>query len=589
MSNDAIGRLGRRWSGRVWMASFVLCLIAAARPTAGAEAPKGQQQQEQQQPEGAGAAAGGVEDELSKYFQSLGHYIVEDRKVKNELGRTALPFLDWGFVQPGFIAYVNKQTRAVLPLNDPHDVTDEKQVAAVPVAVPSGVRIRTEPAARGGTFAQTLFEAKFPWEAECEVHTLLFDEADQRYKLWYRTKGEPIAYAESTDFKTWDRPMREYRAYEGQKQTNLIGVIADGERALGDLRDANEARPGAGGAFFIDPSASADERYKCTFMAHVKPTTVEYARQSAMPLSAMTDPPSTVMFGAVSADGIGWRVLPRPIMLHDADTLTCARYDTLLKRYVMYTRLYELGRRSVGIAETTDFSRWPLPMNLLSAGAGEKPSVDYYAPAFAAYPGRAEIFVMMCLAYDRSIDRSQIRLATSRDGHAFHFTPGEAVIGGESSAERDAGFLSAQPSLVRTPDGRMVVFYDASRVPHKFPRHRFGGSTQYAAWWPADRLAGIEADGAGEFTIAAMTLRGNRIVLNMKSQRAGGICIEIRDEKFRAAPGRTFADADNLSGDNAAATATWNGQSDLRELAGRTIYLRVRMRAAKLFAITASE
>jgi hypothetical protein len=575
--------------GRVLLRVMLIAvwLSTGAPDVARAQTPALQLQQVPQ-PQQTPAAAHGGEDELARYFQSLGHYIVEDRKVTNELGRMALPFLDWGFVQPGFIAYVDKKSGAVLPLNDPHDVSDEKQVKAVPIAVPSGVRIRTEPARRGGTFEKELFAPKFPWEAECEVHTLLFDDADQRYKLWYRTKDDDVAYAESKDFKTWDRPLRSHRAYEDQKQTNLIGVIADGEGALGDLREAKEAKPGAGGAFFIDPSAPAEERYKCTFMAHVKPTTVEYARQNNMPLSAMTDPPSTVMWGAVSADGIGWRILPRPIMLHDADTFTCARYDPQLKRYIMYTRLYELGRRSVGMSQTTDFSRWPLPTNLLSAGADESPSVDFYAPGFATYPGRAEIRTMMCLVYDRKIDRSQIRLATSRDGHRFAFTPGEAVIGGQSSAaDRDAGFLSAQPSLVRTPDGRMVVFYDTSRVPHKFPRHRFGGSTHYAAWWPADRLAGIEASGAGEFTTAAVMLRGNRIVVNMKTERTGGVQVELRDEKFRPVAGRTFADADNLFGDEPAATLTWNGNGDVRELAGRKIYLRFRLRAAKLFSIAA--
>jgi hypothetical protein len=535
-------------------------------------------------------SAPAAEDEQSRYFQKIGHYIVEDRKVENELTETPFPFLDWGLIQPGFIAYVNDATGELLPLSDPHDLTNPKQVRAVPVAVPAGVQIRAQPAARGGTFAEMLLEPKFPWEQDCTVHTLLFDEKDQLYKLWYESKDQ-IAYAESKDFKTWDRPLRPHRTYEGHEQTNLLAVIGavDGGEGLGDIRSADEAKPGAGGAFFIDPSAPPDQRYKCTFLAHVKPTTVEYARQSGLPLSAMTDPPSTVMFGAVSADGIGWRILPKPIMLHDADTMTVAHYDVLLKRYVMYTRLYELGRRSVGFSETSDFSRWPLPINLLSAGPGESPSVDYYAPAFAPYPGRAQLRTMMCLVYDRSVDRSHIRLATSRDGHRFSFVPGDPVIGAAGSAEGDAGFLSAQPSLVRVPDGRMVVFYDSSPKPHKFPRHRFGGSRHWSASWPADRLAAIEAPQDGEFTTAAVILRGNRIVLNMQSTRTGGIRVEVRDEKFRPIPGRTFADADLLFGDEQAATVTWNGDGDLGDCAGKTIHLCVRLRAAKLFSLASTK
>ena len=104
------------------------------------------------------ASAPEAPDDEARYFQTLGHYIVESRKVQNELSDAPIPFLDWGHVQPGFIAYVDKSSGKLLPLNDPHDVTDPQQVRAIPVAVPSGVRIAAQPASRGGSFAQTLFE-----------------------------------------------------------------------------------------------------------------------------------------------------------------------------------------------------------------------------------------------------------------------------------------------------------------------------------------------------------------------------------------------------------------------------------------------
>jgi hypothetical protein len=528
-----------------------------------------------------------ADDELARLFKSLGHYIVEDRKVQNELTETPLPMLDWGLVQPGFVAYLNKTTRHPVPLGEKHDLTDPAEIEAIPVAVPSGIRIGVQPAIRGGTFSEELFKPQFPWERDCEVHTLLYDEADKRYKLWYRMK-DLYAYAESSDFKTWDRPLHRYRQFESHERTNLLSVIGatDGS-AYGDLRSLDEARIGNSGAFFIDPSAPPEQRYKCTFLGHVKPTTVEYARQNGLPLSAMTDPPSTVLFGAVSADGVGWRMLPRPIMLHDADTLTVTRYDPLLKRYVMYTRLYELGRRSVGLSETTDFSRWPLPTNVLSAGPEHHPSVDFYASAFTYYPARPEIRLMMCLAYDRAVDRSDVRLATSRDGHAFHFTPGGPVVAPARLQDPASEFLSAFPSLVRVPDGRLLVFCEGSRVPHKFPRHRFGGSRQFAAFWPEDRLAAIEAPEQGEFTTARLVLRGKRLLLNLESARTGGIDVELRDEQFRPVQGRTFADADRIWGDRTHAAVTWRGNADLNDLSGRSLYLRFRLRAAKLYSVFA--
>ena len=135
----------------------------------------------------------------------------------------------------------------------------------------------------------------------------------------------------------------------------------------------------------------------------------------------------------------------------------------------------------------------------------------------------------------------------------------------------------------------MLIFHDANPLPHKFPRHRFGSSAQRAAWWPADRLAALEAPERGEFTTAAMTLRGTSIVLNMQSQRTGGIQVELRDEKFRPVAGRTFADCDTLYGDEQAATVTWKGSGDVSEHEGRKTYLRFRLRAASLFSVASAK
>jgi hypothetical protein len=217
-------------------------------------------------PPSSGPASG--EDQLSRLYQSVGHYIVDDRKIQNELGAVPLPFVDWGFIQPGFIAYTNRQTGAVLPLSGKHDLTDPADVLPVPVAVPEGVRIRTEPATRGGSFEQVVFAPKFGWEKDCTVHTLIYDDADGKYKLWYHT-GPFLAYAESRDFKTWDRPLKNYVAYENEKQTNILGLIGGDQAPLGDLRSLEEVKPSGWNAIFVDPSAPPEERYKCTFLAHV--------------------------------------------------------------------------------------------------------------------------------------------------------------------------------------------------------------------------------------------------------------------------------------------------------------------------------
>lgn len=533
----------------------------------------------------AGALDGAEVDQPR--FERPAHYLVEDRPIAIELGPTPLPMLDWGYVLAGHVDYVEKATGKRLPLNDPHDVRDADDVVATPLCVPSGVRLRVQPARKGGTFAQELFAPQFPWEENCSVHCLSFDESSRRFKLWYRTKGH-FAFAESADFNSWAKPFARVTPHEGSAETNLLGIINVAEVEKSDLRSVKEARLGYAGGFFVDPDGEASARHKGVFLGHLKSNTGVYAEQSKRPISGMTGPGSTVLFGATSEDGVAWRVLPQPIMLHDGDTQSVPAYDRLAKTFLLYTRRYQLNRRTVAFAETKDFQHWPLPQTMLSPGPMEHPSVDYYASAFAPYPGDVAIKTMLCTVYDRSIDRSEIRLAIGRDGRNFHFSPGGPILSTGPAEKDESGFLSAFPSLVRTPDGRMVFFYDAHRTPHKFPRHRFGGSKHFAAWWPADRLMAIEAPERGEFTLAPVKLAGTRLSLNMLSERTGQIRVEVRDEAFKVVPGRSFADCDPVIGDHPAATVSWKGNADLASHRGKTVYLSFQMRAAKLFALAAN-
>lgn len=531
-------------------------------------------------------AAAPIEDELTRLFRPVNHYLVEHEAIINELGPAALPFLDWGLVQPGFVEYVDRASGRSLPLNEPHDVTDPEQVEAREFCLPSGLKIEIQPAQDGGTFRDALFAPEYPWEERCEVHTLFYDETEKLYRLWYHTLAG-IAYAESPDLRDWRRPLHAHRPMDGHAKTNLIGVLDREGLAQSDLRSPDEARPGRSGAFFVDPGARAEARFKCTFLAHVPEDTNSYAQRVGRPRSEMTGPGSAVMFGAVSADGVGWRVLPRPIMLHDADTMTVARFDPVLQKLVMYTRLYELSRRSIARSETVDFADWPLPVGVLSAGADEQPTIDYYTNAATHYPGQPRLRLLFCNAYDRSADRSEIRLAVSRDGRSFDFPPGGPIIAPGKPAAAHAGFLQPFPSLVRAPDGKFLLFYNQHDLPHKFPRHRFASSTSRAAIWPADRLAALVAAGHGEFTTAPLVLRGDTITLNFQAPRSGGLEVELRDERFRIVPGHSFADCDPLHGDHLAAPVRWRGASGVSSWRGQAVYLRFRLRNARLFSLSA--
>lgn len=539
------------------------------------------------------AAPADGEIEPEKIFRGLDHFISNEEHRRFELTPKAQPFVDWGLVHPGFVEYLSKQTGEIVPLNDPHPYEDEEAIRKVTFGEAQGVRLRVQKPLVAGKFAEML-GTTYPWErGEIDVNTLIHDEEQQLYRVWYKVAGG-TAYAESKDFRTWNKPLNKLKGFENHSETNLIGVTNLEEALGGVMLTEREANPGASGAFFIDPSAPPEERFKTTFLAHAK--TPHYNDQRKFvdrPISAMTGPGSTVMFGAVAGDGMAWRILPRPLCYHDADTQTVTKYDPELKKYVAYTRLYELGRRTIGFMETADFKDWPLPVNALTPGPGEGPSLDFYSNAFSFYPGQAGIRMIFCAAYDRTGDSSDLRLATSRNGRVFHFAPGEPVVAPTGRDEPGRGMLIPKPGLVRLPNGNLLLVYGAWRMPHKFPRHHLGKiKDRYydlCAEWPADRMVALEAEEEGEFSTVPFVLRGNSISLNLATETKGGVEVEVRDEAYRPIPGRGFSEADRLTGDQTSLPVTWKGTSDLSAYRNRRIWLRFRLRQAKLYAIRAEE
>jgi hypothetical protein len=352
-----------------------------------------------------------------------------------------------------------------------------------------------------------------------------------------------------------------------------------------------EAVPGRAGSFFFDPSAPPDERFKTTLVASSDPKKLkDFAKSKGKPLSPMVSPNSgNSMYGAVSADGISWRILKDPILLHDADTMTVTMFDKELNKYSMYTRLFELGRRTIARSESKDFRDFPLPESVIAPGPEDKPYVDFYATSAVVYPYHPTLRLIFGLVYNRSIDNSDVQLSTSRNGKLWHWVPGQPILEPGEFDTWDKYFVRTLPTFVPTPDDKMMIFYEANEMPHKFPRHKLQGGGRGRAIWKRDRLAALEAPERGEFTTCFLKLEGNHILLNMQTARAGSIMVEVLDDQFGPIPGRTFAEADSLNGDGLAIPITWNGDSDMSEYRGRLIFLRFKMRAAKLFSLSASE
>ncbi len=514
----------------------------------------------------------------------------EGRPVTLELGETPIPFVDWSMVETGHIGWMGNDGE-VVPLNGEHSYTDEKQILPVPFSLPSGIRIRSQKGEMGHDFSEW-YDEEHPWEeGGVTVHTLFFDDEAGLYRVWYEAWGG-LAYAESTDFVHWTKPLGAGLPMRGHTETNFLHITNKHERDTWLFQNLEEVSVRRFNTIFQDPTAPEAERFKTSFVASSDPEELRsLAEKLGKPCSPMVSPNSAnCVYGAVSSDGIRWRIIRDPILFHDADTRTVTHFDPTIQKYVMYTRLFEFGRRSIARSETDDFRDFPLPRTIIATRPSERPSIDHYANACAFYPGRTDLRFIFDLVYDRFTDTSNIHLYSSRNGYLWDRIPGGPVLSPGSTDATEGVYMWVLPSLVKTPDGEMLVSYGERITPHKFPRYGgFGGGKDAMAVWKTDRLVAIEATERGEFTTPYIRLTKNHLQLNFRSERSGNISIELYDEEFKKIPLRTFTECDPLIGDDTKRVVSWNGDSDLSDLRDQLIYIRFKLRAATLFAISATD
>lgn len=503
-------------------------------------------------------------------------------------------FTDWRHVRPGMIRWDSvdgQPTDLFSPMGDPGYVHPHS------LDIPYNIHITACKVDKIGPF----LKPDRPWERILFWPSLLYDGG--KYRIWYSTVssdywtgsssglgtnlnadwGHLMCYAESDDLQNWTRPQLQIQDYHGEPSNIIFGGPVTPETGY------------HGGGVFIDPSAPAGERYKTFYMGRLSLERLhEYEKKLGLTADPMAIHYQSAMFGAVSPDGIHWTAHPDPIMLANSDTSNRISYDPVLKKFVAYVRMWLYGRRAIGRAETDDFRHWPLPEPVMWIGGENDAAADIYTNASTYYPGAATEHLMFPAFYLRDTDTTEIRMATSFEGKLWSILPGSPVVSTGSTGEWDGGCVFAGGDLVHMDGQRVAIPLVGYSVPHKYPRYMPLGQIGFATW-PRERLAALEATGTGGFTTPQLIFTaGSRLRLNLETQRAGEVLVEVAEAEGLPKPvpqseeaafsGFSFEECDPICGNLPAQTVTWRGQSDLSALAGKPISLRFRMRAAQLFS-----
>jgi len=493
-------------------------------------------------------------------------------------------FLDLRHIRCGDLEWHSPEGKAVPLVNPPEP---QVELHARPALLARGVRLVAQPARKTdpieGLPRQVIFE-----EGRYRAWTLNpryppgqdFGCASKAY-----TDSATVHYVESKDGFDWKEVGR--RAVSIPRATGIDGC-----------------------AFFVDPKAPAEERYKLIYMAvppeaERKALWQEYSKVHPRHRDVRLRPGYVCcIYSLVSPDGLRWKALPRPLMIHKSDTDTTVYYDYRLDRYVMYTRLYWQDRRWIARAEAADFRQWGPVSPLIWPRLDGPLTDDIYTNARTAYPGLPTYHLMFPAIYHRSTQTSDVRLYSSADGICWNEVPGGPVISPGDPGSWDSAYITAGKDLVPLGKDRVGIPYSGTCFPHKYPRWKKVLESQRVgwAWWPERRLCGVVADEEGEFFTPELIPTGRRLRLNIRATGNGQVRVGIlrRPNGSRGdstlvasdafpgplAPvaGRSAADCDPVTGDDPAALVRWKGDAGLATATTAPVVLHFRLRKAEMFS-----
>jgi hypothetical protein len=359
------------------------------------------------------------------------------------------------------------------------------------------------------------------------------------------------------------------------------------------------------GLIWIDHHAPPKERYKAITKTDADPAVFEdfKKRRPYSQMALETDPGRIhAIFGFLSTDGFHWKRIEEPLSVEVSDTAITCYYDQRLKEYVMYTRAYMVapraeayplehtrwhqfaGRRAIGRTTSPTFGNFPPSDVIIETTPDMAPTDTWYTNCRTTVPGMPEGHLMFPWRYTLADDGGEVDLLTSVEGKTWSRMPGSPVLTTSPFGQFDSGCLSPSPDLHELPSGDWAIAYQGMAFPHKYPR----GAWHYDIGmlvWPKGRLVALEAADKGEFTTLGMLAPGKKLKINAVTKRAGGILVEAADFHGKPIPGRTFADADPVVGDQFWSTVTWNGEDTLGVNEGEPIVLRFKLDMAKLYGI----
>jgi hypothetical protein len=447
--------------------------------------------------------------------------------------------------------------------------------------------------------ANPLLSADQPWEGwyvTTFASTVLFDEEERQFKMWYCSPGsdeyfdrDGTFYAVSPDGIRWEKPTLGPRPAKNGKPHNSVSQ-------------------------FLCPSVFKD------------PADSDPTRRYKM-VSFDVD---RGYLALISPDGLNWREQsPRSIVpISYVDDVVSAFRDRRTGRYValpkMMTPVWGRSRRTIYLSSSRDFREWsklePAFVadrrdDLGSAARIERsrpllnypdnPNVmrtEFYgAAAYSAEScvvGFPWVFTVNANVPAKGNQEGpiEVQLAVTRDLERWERPFRTPIIPLGQPGEWDGGMILTASQAIDVGD-EVWLYYGGANYTHGAPvlygadpveREKKYATRIGLAIWKRDRFASADAASeGGRLTTVPLRFAGDRLEINAVTHDGGEIRVELLDAGGRPLDG--FGLSEPFTGDDLRHTIDFPGGGNWASLAGRPVCLRFHLRNAELYAFAFRE
>lgn len=342
------------------------------------------------------------------------------------------------------------------------------------------------------------------------------------YHAYYREGGGTYRYAESSDGIEWAR-----------REAPLFG-----SHNFSPFLDAN-------------PDVDPQERFKA--------------------LDGLGTPWSNGLAAWASPDGVVWKRLRNSVITGSPfDSQNVAFWSDAENAYVCYYRNYRRGVRTIWRVTSPDFRNWSDPEELHPNLPGE----HFYTSQTHPYFRAPHIYIALPTRFaetdEGNVGATDIIFMSSRGGAAYEREFKEAFIRPGLAPARWAsrGNYTALNVVPTGPD-EMSIYH---RSGHRYVLRTDGFASLHAPW------------SGGEMITKPLVFKGRELVLNLSTSIRGGVRVELQTADGQPLPGRELDDCPPILGDSIEHVVSWKGGSDVSELSGKPLRLRVELKDADLYS-----